>query len=133
MTDLEMTKLCAEAMGLSGHPVRDGMEMWTDAGWAEHKDALVLHHTQWQYWNPLHDDAQAMALVKKLGLWIDRDSESLVWGVQGSNPDEDFGTYNIDLNRAIVECVARMQAAKMVCSHPVSCTPEHCDRPKCLR
>ena len=46
MTDLELTKLCAEAMGIEISPVRHG-------------------DGDFSLYDPLHDDAQAMALVKK--------------------------------------------------------------------
>jgi hypothetical protein len=89
MTDLEMTKLCAEAMGIvqSMHVNEDGL---------------------WTYY-PLHDDAQAMALVKKFHLecyW-----NGSVWGVL-DGPSGCAHELRGDLNRAIVECVAKMQAAK---------------------
>jgi len=80
VTDLEITKLCAEAMGYRNS----------------------------SHYNPLHDDAQAMALVKRQGLHI-------VW--QPMCPDiwkVDDTTHvaaDKDLNRAICECVAKMQAS----------------------
>ena len=60
----------------------------------------------WVLYNPLIDDAQAMALVKKFRLDIVRcdDGEFMVtWG-------EKLGNFvkSPDLNRAIVECVANM-------------------------
>ena len=113
MTDLEITKLCAEAMGLCGHPVREGMEMWTKEGWGNNKDAIVLHHSCWRIWNPLHDDAQAMALVKKLDLEIHRP-----WGgwmvvpVVYQRRAMELHSSDHSLNRAICECVAEMQKVK---------------------
>ena len=85
MTDLEMTKLCAEAMGPSGRDERT--------------------------YDPLHDDAQAMALVKKFQI-------NIAWyEVNMPRPTFEPTVYmwrKKDLNRAIVECVAKMQAAKKV-------------------
>lgn len=47
-SDLEMTKLCAEAMG------------WN---WKEHGSLFISSGTgPWEAYDPLHDDAQAMAL-----------------------------------------------------------------------
>ena len=101
MTDLEMTKLCAEAMGI------------TRPEWA--MTERLDHLTIWQgdlsgdlIYQPLKDDAQAMALVKRFGLTC---------GPLGSgwwlvSPYGGDGVKNADLNRAIVECVARMQASK---------------------
>jgi hypothetical protein len=56
MTDLEMTRLCAEAMGFPypepvGHPDIGHLVPWT---------------TDWTY-DPLHNDSQAMELVKRFG------------------------------------------------------------------
>jgi hypothetical protein len=87
MTDLEMTKLCAEAMGTPPWVVGD---QYPDSEW---------------FW-PLRHDAQAMALVKRfrLDIWWPFNAEG-GWrcAVGGKRPAE-----NADLNRAIVECVASM-------------------------
>ena len=95
MTDLEMLKLCAEAMGYKiVYPDQADLPLCIESS----KGAGVYF--------PLHDDAQAMALVKKLELGVLRNGErwevihGLIWG------------RNTDLNRAIVECVAQMQKAK---------------------
>lgn len=96
MTDLEMTKLCAEAMG------------WN---WKEHGSLFISSGTgPWEAYDPLHDDAQAMALVKKFDLMV---SPKLLqrprWFVSDGTLGR--GGYSVDLNRAIVECVAKLQAA----------------------
>lgn len=85
MTDLKMTQLCAEAL--------------LPNVWAHGE------------WNPLHDDAQAMALMKRFMLDID----AFVGMAQLGYGDGDrFTSYSDEsLNRAIVECVAKMQAAKV--------------------
>ena len=83
MTDLEMTRLCAEAM-----------PEW-------HPDSA----------DPLHDDAQAMALVKKFHLYID----GLLthdWTVALTRGAFSYEALHKDLNRAIVEVIAKMQAGK---------------------
>jgi hypothetical protein len=86
MTDPEMTKLCAKAMDV-------------DPAWP---------------WRPLHDDAQAMTLVKKHQLRVHPPeiNGSPRWWVL--NNEETHGAESDDLNRAIVKCVAKMQAAKSV-------------------
>ena len=107
MTDLELTKLCAEAVGITGHPVIESCEMWTPEGWEKNKDGLVTHSGPNQIYNPLHDDAQAMALVKKFQLDIEAPFEGQPhWVVV----HEDGGGGNPDLSRAIVECVAQIQS-----------------------
>lgn len=83
MTDLEITTLCAQAMG------------------------VPLMGSNVPLWNPLHDDAQAMALVKKFphlclppltDMVCDCVSRGLRTGIR------------YDLNRGICRAVAAMWA-----------------------
>jgi hypothetical protein len=103
MTDLEMTRLCAEAMGITG--------------WLTEDDPMVTNE-QGEFiepYDPLHDDAQAMALVKKFALILEPDGlPAKEWAVHvWYTADIRWGVVtNKYLNRAIVECVAKMQAAK---------------------
>lgn len=108
MTDLEMTKLCAKALGFP----------WTAT---EHRVIYCPENSYAIPYNPLHDDAQAMALVKKFRLSIDAETwaaavDSFNYFVHKWNPlvgdwYKEHGQ-NPNLNRAIVECVANLQAAK---------------------
>ena len=109
MTDFEMTKLCAEAMGYDVEELSQPLE-----------PAAVLIEGVLIY-QPLNNDsrgdAQAMALVKKLGLRIDEAPEEPggQWTVVKWHWDtnEDTATASdTDLNRAIVACVANMQKEK---------------------
>lgn len=103
MTDLELTRLCAEAMGISvSSPMTNDGSSWTVA--APHNRAYL--------YDPLHDDTQAMALVKKFKLGIVCFHDSM-WSVNNRNEVSQAA----DLNRAICECVAKMQAAKSGASH----------------
>jgi hypothetical protein len=106
MTTLEMTKLCAEAMGWS-----------VKHNGVVHQGNIIIHPYICQRgdfngtaYNPLHDDEQAMAMVKKflLGVFHSREDwvAHLPGGMTGVNGS------SADLNRAIVECVAKMQKAK---------------------
>jgi hypothetical protein len=93
VSDLEITKLCARAMG------------WK----------VKLNPLTYIWYNPLHDDAQAMAVVKKLNIQIGRvivahNPRILDWEVW-INFDRTNSAHSPNLNRAIVECVAKMQAA----------------------
>ena len=104
MTDLELTKLCAEAMGYP--PPNDDFSYEDDEG-----------SVRW--YTPLIDDAQAMALVKKLDLRIGQSFKSVSKRVYAYTPaesdDPEYSyaeNWDADLNRAICECVAKMQAAK---------------------
>lgn len=95
--DLEVTKLCAEAIG-------NVYTVDPDSGY-----------------DPLHDDAQAMALVKKLRLRIlplvgfkvgDSGSSGVeAWKVFGAE-DHFEEAFSVNLNYAICECVAKIQRAR---------------------
>lgn len=108
MTDLEITKLCAEAMGI---------QISKPAGYREFvQDNPPLYATGAVngsiYYEPLHDDAQAMALVKRFDLNFEKFPGS-AWEVSrwsGSEWSEEL--FSDDLNRAICECVANMQKVK---------------------
>ena len=95
MTDLEITRLCAEAMG-----VKLGNFQTND-------DDDRVPIDSYNFYMPLHDDAQAMALVKKFEITTlpQRGKWSVVCAWMGSDLHD-------DLNRAICECVAKMQKAK---------------------
>lgn len=94
MTDLEMTKLCAEAIGKSFSIFGPGANI---QGGYEESGYVILTADDGPY-DPLYDDAQAMALVKKFPI----DCLNAMCR-EGSK----------DFNRAIVECVAKMQIAKV--------------------
>lgn len=101
MTDIEITRLCAEAMGEKIVYPDDDNERLPLA--TENERGANLY-------DPLHDDAQAMALVKRFTLHAVYEAADRVWhcvtlqhGFYGRSPE---------LNRAICECVAQMQAGK---------------------
>ncbi len=109
MTDLEATRLCAEAFGFEPYAVHQ-YESWA----LESPTAVPCKLGSWAgqciAYDPLADDAQAMALVKKLHLHIDQRP-----GKQISVQDPHFVhiiTSNAhDLNWCIVQCVVAMQRA----------------------
>ena len=109
MTDLEMIKKCAEKM-VEAHVYRDVSFYDPDTPSIVYADGTGADY------DPLHDDAQAMALVKKFSLIIeptdvvDGIGSATDWWVQAWINDEVRwkGVENKDLNRAIVECVAKM-------------------------
>lgn len=104
MTDLEMTKLCAEAMGLSWEAEQKRIAA---------RDGKWLHGYETPLYDPLHDDAQAMALMKKFRLGINaHNAEYQVWpqgGIVSNKVAGESCSFNVELNRAIVECVAKMR------------------------
>jgi hypothetical protein len=106
MTDLEITRACAEAMGYEA-------KEWSIFTPSNTIAARLPHSSRWDEYNPLHDDAQAMALVKRFGLVCDpqHDGQDFAadpgWEVSHpSTGDELF--ISPDLNRAICEAVAKM-------------------------
>jgi len=110
MTDLEITKACAEAMELEW--VWDGPEIrYRSSNARDAKTHVPIYQGTYE---PLHDDAQAMALVKKLGLsvWV---GTAGVWVCEaGRQPGVvKSGVVSDDLNRAICETAAKMQKAKL--------------------
>jgi hypothetical protein len=115
MTDLELVRLCAEAMGIA--VFESVVPEYTGRVWITGDD----HSTR--PYDPLHDDAQAMALVKKMDLCIMRRGalrlngvfDPISWQVSQyvDGRTDAHLTNGYDLNRAIVECVAKMRRAKV--------------------
>lgn len=100
MTDLEMRIACAQALGLVHN--FDG-----DVFFVYGPDSERLP------FDPLHDDAQAMALVKHFCLQLHRAGTWGPWWVKSRvMMPEAEASHADNLNRAIVECVAKMQASK---------------------
>ena len=96
MTDLEITKLCGKAMGVRLRLAKAGeVKEW------------MIQADNGQIYDPLHDDAQAMALVKKFHL-------GLAWSGYWSAYEQGNGASgsNASINHAICEAVAKMQNAK---------------------
>lgn len=105
MTDLEITRLCAEAMGYA-MTVRE--VPWQQGGILVMQERLVMDdHGATTIYHPLTSDAQAMALVKRFGLRICKIPNS-PWEVSFIH----LVVYSENLNRAICECVAKMQSSK---------------------
>ena len=111
MSDVEIIKLCAEAMGYSinSYQTRPGIVLTVTP---PSRDPQSLS-SSFDY-RPLHDDTQAMALMKKFGLHpVPEWDEGSSWTVFGGG----YSAMSDDLNRAICECVAKMQAEKKTASN----------------
>lgn len=107
MSDLEITKLCAEAMGFSWSepmPIDHQVFVWVSVG--------VGNSAHGERYAPLHSDAAAMGLAKRFKLFMNHSDadESPYWKVGPHGQ----GVTNCDesLNRAICITVANMQKAK---------------------
>ena len=92
--DLTITRLCAEAMGV---------DFSKGFGTITCKECGEIGIP----YDPIHDDAQAMALVKKFHL-------GLAWSGYWSAYEQGNGASgsNASINHAICEAVAKMQNAK---------------------
>jgi hypothetical protein len=114
MTDLEITKLCAEAMGYVLEPYPKGFrvrEPEVDGIPGHVLYSISEYATATQHYDPLHDDAQAMALVKKLEICCWKQTPKVVWQAWSDTGlvNRQRSTEHKDLNLAICECVAKMQ------------------------
>ena len=106
MTDLEITRLCAEAMGYS-KIIRLGDAVHDARGFSS------TVRTRPEPYLPLTNDAQAMMLVKKFQMRLqepegetDKRWRVTIWDPKHVSKDA-------DLNHAICECVAKMEQAKV--------------------
>jgi len=109
MTDLEITRLCAEAMGLDWNKELARKEARFDGHW--------LHGYERPPFDPLHDDAQAMALdevVLKAGYHISVTPASFSVGRPNELPIyRALGQMTLEtMRRCRCECVAKMQESK---------------------
>ena len=102
MTDLEMTRLCAEAMKYEVFSTY----VFADPAKSPHPNARCIWVREFHDpYDPLHDDPQAMELVKR----FPRDC----FLAFGAHCDEvGWEPLGLSLNRAIVECVAKLQSSK---------------------
>lgn len=92
MTDIEITRLCAEAMGYTVPITRNLGDR-----------LMVPEGGDYCNYNPLHNDGQAMELVKTF-------PEEILKRLYREAPV--FKHHPETINRAIVECVAQMQKRK---------------------
>lgn len=116
MTDLEINRYCAFKMALPVATVRSWArynkskhEVWV------HKDKQ-FDGAMYQY-NPLINDHQMVELIKKLGLSVQLGLKNFAdsyssWHVQTKLRPNWVGyseAWNVDLNRAVCECVANIK------------------------
>jgi len=115
MTDLELTKACAEAMGIRVKLIAEPEFHYSDC---PYYSIPTLSEAPNPKYDPLHDDAQAMALVKKFRLNI----EENFYEKPDANGDQHWHVFmgeewlvsrpfgiHPDLNRSICECVANIK------------------------
>lgn len=134
MDDKEITKLCAEAMGWKhlgavGVLPLEGEEKRDYANRADAAGKLWCYSLQNDWWtdpdgrsvcgpcqgipDPLHNDEDAMALVKKLRVQIHADPRTW-WASLWVDQEMYDSADHEDINMAICECVANMQRAQCI-------------------
>lgn len=110
ISDLEMTRLCSDAMGFTFHPVVTAGQL------------LVMRAPDRAggfIYDPLHNGAQCFELVERFNISITRDhyitdvEGELFWAAEfyERTTARIWEAMDLRLSRAIVECVAKMQAA----------------------
>jgi hypothetical protein len=98
MSDLEITKACAMAMGY-------GEFEWKTPGILTGSNIPISLPSGAIQYDPLTNDAQAMALLKRFPVTCVDALDNLVqWG-----PHTDADRQGLDMNRAICECVAKLR------------------------
>ena len=107
LSDVEITRRCAAAMG---YKIIGNAKLRLTA-----EELDLVHVDLWgvglpHVFDPLHDDKQAMGLVKKLNLGILEADSNGWWEVSRRTDCNSFG--HKDLNRAICGYVANMEQAK---------------------
>lgn len=93
MCDNELLKITYEAYGFRVHSMSEAVLYHPDYGYSMQLDQ----------WNPLKDDAQAMALLKRFPVHCIDALDNMI--PHGPMEDSDFR--HLDINRVIVECVAK--------------------------
>lgn len=112
LTDLEITGLCAKAMGIR----TDGV---TPNGTGHSFWARPNGNLQHYVYNPLDDDEQCFALVKRFNMKLTKKPFFKTWRAvcyHESGPLRGdvraIADHDTDLNRAVCLCVATMELAK---------------------
>lgn len=107
MNDLEMTKLCAEAMGLQNPRIQETLSGDKFVTYGPLDQALIP-----RYW-PLQYDAQCFALVKEFHLEIIpitmMDGSFKEWSAWKDRMTRAVWSESPNLNRCIVECIAKLK------------------------
>lgn len=106
MTDLEITKRCAEK---EGRTVR-GFSAKSAVCFDVSDSAIVASNSHGgdDIYDPLTNDAQAFALVKCHNISIGQTIESGILMWHAYSPFDGIIVADDDLNRAICECVAKL-------------------------
>ena len=110
MTDLEITRLCAEAMGFHAGSMASKVVAYKVSDCA-----IIAGNASGgeSVYDPLHNDAQIAELIKHFWLCIQppQFDDHAMWHVW-RHPKPNYTALHGRLNYAVCKCVAKMQAAK---------------------
>lgn len=111
MSDLEIQRLCAEAMALTLLPVLPYPASENEGKPPIAFEVMMANGIQRERYDPLTNDVQMVALVKRFSPMMvpSLHDMGVVWTV--TLPTHQAQNYS-DLNRAVCECVAKTQEAK---------------------
>jgi hypothetical protein len=104
MDDLEITQLCAAAMGFETRVDRDRN--------GHYVMALAPGQHEYFTWQPLLDNTQCFNLIKRFHLNIGQLSVGCKVFAPFIPGRQIYEADDYDLNRAVCKCVAAMQASK---------------------
>jgi len=105
MTDLELTKACAEAMGYQWSAPRH------EAQWLNSDNGVGGLRKRWKHYDPLHDKAQCFALIETFDMTITRvNSIDGYWRARAWEGSLSYEADANSLNRAICTAVANRPA-----------------------
>jgi len=107
MTDLELTKACAEAMGIHlAEHCGDKLPQWAHRAWPDPDDNKGLYG-----YDPLHDKAQCLSLIETFHMTITRvDSIDGYWRARAWVGSLSYEADANSLNRAVCTAVANRPA-----------------------
>lgn len=105
LSDSEMIKLCAQASNIK-------YEIQDDIVWYRSRYSVRSLRS----YNPLSDDEAAMDLIRRFELCIKKGNDILWTATHG----EQYVGCDESINKAIIECVAKMQLAALNTGESVS-------------
>jgi len=103
MTDTDIVAACAKAMDM------DFIVSFAGHVMTRPRSSLLSYS---QYYWPLSNDNEAVALVKAFGINQWWGGEKIGWRMMGGPSGDEGDSWDFDWNRAVCKCVAKMQGEK---------------------
>jgi hypothetical protein len=113
LKDRELLEQAAKAAGIKGHFLNQYIKE-DDCGILTEVTKLDGCHDGWRVWNPLRDDADALRLALRLGMFLDMGTPGQMEAVVFVE-DNTRRVYEIDpdIKRAIVKLAAALHAEEV--------------------